>query len=128
MCVYVYALTAQTPLIDIGFEAIVAGTQAAPFWEAWALRSPPGDTAFALPTSNVPLDPSPPPTELAARGLGLLSRHAPAAALQRWAQELELRQSGERRGEAHLLIYGSRRFHLSLETDADVKVGLRIRL
>ena len=52
---------------------------------------------------------SPPASELAARCLGLASRHDPAAAAEKFARELAPRTEGEhKRAEAHAVIYGAR--------------------
>ena len=61
------------------------------------------------PAAPAPLCPSPPASDLAARCLGLASRHDPAAAAEKFARELAPRTEGEgRRPEAHAVIYGAR--------------------
>jgi hypothetical protein len=61
------------------------------------------------PAAPARLCPSPPASELAARCLGLASRHDPAAAAEKFARELAPRTEGEhKRAEAHAVIYGAR--------------------
>ena len=61
------------------------------------------------PAAPARLCPSPPASELAARCLGLASRHDPAAAAEKFARELAPRTEGEhQRAEAHAVIYGAR--------------------
>ena len=75
------------------------------------------------PAAPARLRPSPPASELAARCLGLASRHDPAAAAEKFARELAPRTEGEhKRAEAHAMIYGAR-YLRARETAAETRVA-----
>ena len=77
------------------------------------------------PAAPARLCPSPPASELAARCLGLASRHDPAAAAEKFARELAPRTEGEhKRAEAHAVIYGAR-YLRARETAAETGASSR---
>ena len=77
------------------------------------------------PAAPARLCPSPPASELAARCLGLASRHDPAAAAEKFARELAPRTEGEhKRAEAHAVIYGAR-YLRARETAAETGASKR---
>ena len=64
------------------------------------------------PSEPATLVPSPPASDIAAKCLGLASRHDPEVAAEKFARELAGRTEGEsRRPEAHAVIYGARYLH-----------------
>ena len=111
-------------VVDLAFDAIVHGREPAPHVDAgWALRplaggasEGNGDTVgggdTAINSQPPPLDPSPSVATLAARCLGLASRHDPDLVTGRLVDELEPRVNSEgKRGEVHLIIHGARFLH-----------------
>lgn len=115
-------------VVDLAFDAIVHGREPAPHVDAgWALRplaggasEGNGDTVgggdTAINSQPPPLDPSPSVATLAARCLGLASRHDPDLVTGRLVDELEPRVNSEgKRGEVHLIIHGARFLHVSLD-------------
>ena len=123
------------PILDAAFDALLASANrpnaTTPPWEQWGGRPLAGgaldadaDAAGASLSGSgshdaaapVDLVPSPPVSELAARCLGLASRHDPAAAAERAARELEPRAPAEsKRAEAHAIIHGVRYLYVSLD-------------
>ena len=113
------------PLVDAALDAALASDRPAPPWDAWPSRPLAGGDPSAGGTSGaadavspdalVPLVPSPSVRELAARCLGLASRHDPATATSRFVDELESRAASEStRAHAHILVHAARYLHVDL--------------
>ena len=113
------------PLVDAALDAALASDRPAPPWDAWPSRPLAGGDPSAGGTSGaadavspdalVPLVPSPSVRELAARCLGLASRHDPATATSRFVDELESRAASEStRAHAHILVHTARYLHVDL--------------